>query len=249
MSEITSIDPIIKVSNLNVFYQNAQVLHKVSFSINKGDYVGLVGPNGAGKTTLVKALLGLTDSVSDGIFFASDKVGYVQQKIALNDQKFPSSVFEIARSGLLSTKKFPRIFTRSDNKKTEAILDELGILGLQHKMIGKLSGGQLQKVLLARALINHPDILFLDEPTTALDPQSRETFYQLLKKINEQKGVTIILVSHDMGSIGLYASKLLVIDRRLVFLGSMKEFCESEKMTEIFGYQSQHVYCRRHDHE
>ena len=238
---------ILKVDNLIVKYQSYEVLSDITFSIDKGDYVAVAGPNGAGKTTLIRALLGLIDSTEGKIAFDSSKIGYLQQKVSLAESKFPASVEEIIKTGLMINKKFPKIFTKSDKEKTDEIMNKTGITALKNKLIGKLSGGELQKVLLARALISNPEILFLDEPTTALDPFSREKFYQLLKDLNERMHITILLVSHDIGSVGKYAKKMLYIDRTLIFFDTFAEFCKSSDMTKYFGDLSQHFICQRHN--
>lgn len=238
---------LLEVDKLKVKYHSYEVLRDISFSIEKGDYVAVVGPNGAGKTTLIRALLGLIDNTEGTITFDSSKIGYLQQKISLGESKFPASVEEIIKTGLMIQKKFPKIFTKSDNEKIDEILHRIGIADLRNKLIGKLSGGELQKVLLARALISKPEILFLDEPTTALDPLSREKFYLLLKELNEQTNITILLVSHDIGTVGKYAKKMLYIDRTLVFFDTFDEFCKSSDMTKYFGSLTQHAICQRHN--
>lgn len=237
---------IIRVDNLTVQYENTVVLQDISFAVELGDYIAVVGPNGAGKTTLVKTMLGIVEKSGGSVFFKSDRTGYLQQKVSLNDPKFPANVREIVQSGLLANKKFPKIYTGEDHRKTESMIDRLGIRGLAKKLVGKLSGGELQKVLLARALIGEPEVLFLDEPTTALDPNSREAFYRLLQDLNEQSHITILLISHDIGSVGRYAKKMLYIDQSVVFYGTFGEFCSSPDITRYFGEASQHLFCGRH---
>jgi zinc transport system ATP-binding protein len=118
-------------------------------------------------------------------------------------------------------------------------MDEiLGVTDLKGRLIGRLSGGQQQRILLARALVHRPQVLILDEPTVALDPLSREAFYSTLRKLNRENGVTILLVSHDIGSVGEYASKLMYLDRRMVFYGTFEEFCVSREMSGYFGRAS-----------
>ncbi|HSR37242.1 MAG TPA: ATP-binding cassette domain-containing protein, partial [Desulfurivibrionaceae bacterium] len=109
-----------------------------------------------------------------------------------------------------------------------------------------LSGGQQQRVLLARALVGNPELLIMDEPTTALDPETRENFYALLQQLNDETGTTVILVTHDTGSIGRYASRLLYLDKRVIFDGTFDDFCCSPEMTRFFGEHSQHLICQRH---
>jgi zinc transport system ATP-binding protein len=123
----------------------------------------------------------------------------------------------------------------------------MDIGALRDKKIGELSGGQQQRVIIARALINEPELLILDEPTTAVDPETREKFFAVLDDLNRNKNTTVILITHDTGSAGKYASKLLYFDRAVVFYGTFKDFCESPNMARYFGAYSQHLICHRHD--
>lgn len=238
----------IEVRNLSVAYNNSNVLKDISFNINEGDYIGIVGPNGAGKSTLIKALLNLVKESSGEIVYHIDKkfLGYLPQITETSHKMFPASVFEVISTGLLLKKSFPKLITKEDKKKVEESLRLLNIEELKNKKIGDLSGGQQQRVLLARALVSNPKLLILDEPTSALDPKIRNEFYELLKELNETLKVTIVLISHDIGTIGKYASRLIYLDKTLVFDGTFDEFCHSTDMTEYFGYFSQHQICWRH---
>jgi len=214
------------VDSVSVRYGNHIVLDQVSFIIQKGDYIGLVGANGSGKTSLVKALLGLV-SLDHGVVKYENpnmKKGYLPQIALTNDSLFPAEVNEIVGIGLLSNKRRPKIITKSDKVQIDQILERLNILDLKHKRIGDLSGGQQQRVLLARAMVNQPELLILDEPTSALDPRVREDFYQLIHEINTIDGTTILLVSHDLGSVQKYARKMLVLDREVVFFDDVSQF-------------------------
>lgn len=242
---------IISVSNLKMRYGKHEVLSDISFNVERGDYIGVVGPNGSGKTTLMKALLGLLSPYEGTIEFDNELkekgfIGYLPQKQASNDRLFPAKVKEIVSTGLLVYKKNPKIITKSDYEKIEQIMEKLKITDLKDKKIGNLSGGQQQRVLLARAMVSSPMVLILDEPTSALDPQIREEFYTLIDALNKEDGVTIMIVSHDVSSIGKYTKKMLYLDRKLVFFGTYKEFCESKDMTDYFGFLGQHQFCWRH---
>ncbi len=238
----------IEVKNLSVSYGNSEVLKNISFSINEGDYIGIVGPNGAGKSTLIKALLNLVTENTGEVNYYVDKkfIGYLPQITEASHKMFPASVFEVISTGLLLRKSFPKLITKEDKKKVEESLKLLNIEDLSHKKIGDLSGGQQQRVLLARALVSNPKLLILDEPTSALDPKIRNEFYELLKELNETLKVTIVLISHDIGTIGKYASRLIYLDKTLIFDGTFDEFCHSNDMTEYFGHLSQHQICWRH---
>ena len=214
------------VDAVSVRYGSHTVLDQVSFIIQKGDYIGLVGANGSGKTSLVKALLGLVPLDHGTVKFKNPnmKKGYLPQIALTNDSLFPAEVNEIVGIGLLSKKKRPKIITKADKIQIDDILERLKITDLKHKRIGDLSGGQQQRVLLARAMVNKPELLILDEPTSALDPRVREDFYALIHEINTVDGTTVLLVSHDLGSVQKYARKMLVLDREVVFFDEVSLF-------------------------
>jgi zinc transport system ATP-binding protein len=215
-----------------------------------------VGPNGSGKSTLIKLILGLLQpnkglislferNVAD--FEDWRKVGYLPQKINAFNPHFPATVKEIVSLGLLSTKSYPRRITKSDDKVISSALELLGIHDIRNELIGELSGGQQQRALIARALVSEPELIILDEPTTALDPEVRERFFAILKDLNEKKLVTLIIITHDIGTIGKYASQLLYLDKKIIFYGGFDDFCASSEMANYFGEYSQHVICHRHD--
>lgn len=244
---------LIEIRDLSAQYHGVEALKRISFGIDTGDYVGLAGPNGSGKTTLVKAILGLVpfkgtinfQSKSLQEFVTTKHIGYLPQKMSFLDQRFPATAREVVVSGVLCCKKFPKYLNRDDYKAAFRAMEILGVADLADRLIGRLSGGQQQRVLLARALVHNPRFLIMDEPTEALDPQSREAFYLTVEKLNKENGVTILLVSHDVVSIGKYASKLIYLDRELVFYGTFEEFCKSSKMTYYFG-AGQHIIYDRH---
>lgn len=244
---------IIEVKNLSVKYGGIEVLSDVSFDIDEGDYVGIIGPNGSGKTTLVRALLGLAPFEGKVVFWGKSfsefslrrRIGYLPQKMSSLDQRFPATAKEIVASGLFCAKKFPKRLTRQDDEAVERTMELLGIAGLRDRPIGKISGGEQQRVLLARSLVHSPEVLIFDEPTVALDPQSRDIFYEVVNQLNREKKVTAFLVSHDVATVGKYTSKLLYLDRQMIFFGTPDEFCKSPRMTGYFG-AGQHIICHRH---
>lgn len=247
---------VLSVENLYFRYNSRDVLSDITFSISTGDYIGLVGPNGSGKTTLIKIVLGLLKPHSGKITLFGDdtnvfsgwhKIGYLPQKISTLNPRFPATVSEVVAMGLLSKKSFPKHMNRSDDTTVDSILDLLDITNLRNKPIGELSGGQQQRVLVARALVNNPEFLILDEPTDALDPEMRDRFFGLMDELNKKKHVTIVIVTHDMGNIGKYTSKLLYIDKKIIFYGSFEDFCKSSEITQFFGEFSQHIICHRHN--
>lgn len=247
---------VLSVEGLSFRYNSTEILRDISFQLGAGDYVGVVGPNGSGKSTLIRLILGLL-SPSKGMitlfgcglseFKSWSRVGYLPQKINSFNPHFPATVKEIVSLGLLSKKTYPRRITRQDEKAINKALELADILDIRGELIGELSGGQQQRTLIARALVSEPDLLILDEPTTALDPEAREKFFGTLKDLNENKGITIIIITHDMGTIGKYATRLLYLDKKLIFYGGFDDFCVSREMATYFGEYSQHVICHRHD--
>lgn len=246
---------VVNISDLSCSYNGMEVLSGISFRIAAGDYVGIVGPNGSGKSTLVRTILGLMNADSGkvtlfgsplGTFSEWHRLGYLPQRIKLFNPNFPGTVEEIVKLGLLTEgRETPQ---PAVNKK-EAIGRALGMMGISHlkkRLIGDLSGGQQQRVLLARAMVNRPEILILDEPTTALDPETREHFYSLVEEVNRSEGTTVILVTHDTWSIGKYAKRFLYVDKKIIFDGSFDDFCRSDEMTAFFGEHAQHLICHRH---
>lgn len=251
-------EPVIAVNDITVQYQKNDALSHISFDVGKNDYIAIVGPNGSGKTTLVRTILGLTKSLSGTVtifgeplatFSSWEKIGYLPQKLAVFNTQFPATVKEIVALGTISLKKPPRKISREKIKLVDDVLELFDIKDIQHKLIGELSGGQQQRVLLARATVNKPELLILDEPTTALDPESREKFFGLLQKFHAAKSITIVLVTHDIGNIGKYASRMLYIDKKIIFYGNFDEFCMSQDITAYFGEYSQHLICHRHHGE
>lgn len=245
---------VISVKDLTFKYDSKTVLNKVSFSMLPGDYVGLVGPNGSGKSTLVRLILGLekpaVGTVSlfgrpTGLFSQWEKVGYLPQKTGAFSRFFPATVQEVVALGLV-----PRKRTALNSHRKDAIenaMELMNIVDIKSKLIGELSGGQQQRVLLARALVKEPELLILDEPTIAIDPEVREKFSQIIMDLNRLRRVTVLLVTHDTASIGKYAKKLLYLEGEIIFYGGFDEFCLSPEMTRVFGVFSQHLICHRHE--
>lgn len=242
---------IVKVDKLSLSFQGREVLKNISFELQQSDYLALAGPNGAGKTTLIRAILGLEDPSAGRVelfsqslkdFKDHDRLAYLPQKHEYNPL-FPATVLELIASGLVKAKKMSKAEIK---EQSLAILAELGLESRANILFSRLSGGQQQRVLLGRALIRKPQLLILDEPTTALDPQIREKFFAILKKYNEEKGTAIIMVTHDTAEIGRYAKKLAYLDERLRFFGPFADFCHSKDMKQYFGDFAQHVICHQH---
>jgi zinc transport system ATP-binding protein len=209
---------LIKIRNLKIAYNHKTVLEDVNLDIDEHDFIGVIGPNGGGKTTLLKAILELVPIVSGEIIFSEgmknrgSDIGYLSQ-INKFDPKFPITVFDVVRSGVSTQKSWLQTFSRVENKKTEAILDEVGISYLAKRPIGELSGGQMQRVFLCRAIVSDPKLLILDEPDTYVDNKFEMELYQMLKVLN--KRMAIILVSHDVGTICTHVKSIACVNRTL----------------------------------
>jgi len=240
---------LLEVKDVSVHYGKMIALEHVNFSLGYHDYLAIVGPNGSGKTTLMRALLGLTDIASGAFIFCDDitknEIGYLPQKGFNHDKHFPASVYEIIQTGLDKN----ALKQKNVHEEIVQLSRKLGIEDLLKKRIGYLSGGQQQRVMLARALINHPKLLILDEPTSALDPTIREEFYQLIKKLHQEENVSIILISHDLNSVSLYATHILYLDQHVVFYGPSTDLCQSEELMYQIGPQATAALCKVENHE
>ena len=206
--------PIIEIKNLAAGYDGRTVLHDINLNIYERDFLGIIGPNGGGKTTLIKCILGLLKPTAGEINFHAPteasshsqlstsnlplSLGYLPQYNTI-DRKFPISVEEVILSGLSIQKSLTSRFTPEQREKGKHIIARMGLEGLEHRSIGQLSGGQLQRALLGRAIISDPSVLILDEPSTYIDKRFEARLYELLAEINKE--CAIILVSHDIGTV------------------------------------------------
>ncbi len=229
---------VLECHNVSMSYGKNTVLNNLSFSINAGDYLCIVGENGAGKSTLLKGLLGLKKP-SQGHFCSSDglkstDIGYLpQQSPAQKD--FPASVMEVVLSGTLNSHKFSPFYTKADKNRANEMIKTLGVEDIKDECYRELSGGQQQRVLLARALCAAKKVILLDEPTTGLDPLMTKDFYKLISQINIERGITVIMVSHDINSAVNEASHILYLGNNSHFFGTAQEYRESELGKKFLG--------------
>ena len=187
---------IIKLEGVCFSYGHNRIFDEINLEINRGEYVGIIGKNGSGKSTLLKLILGQLKPICGEIIKEKLKIGYVEQVTINSENNFPASVYEIVMLGLYKEIGF---FKFPNKEQKEKVLETLKSVGLEHlskKQISKLSGGEQQKVMLAKALVNNPDLIILDEPTTAVDSESENNFFTVLKQLNED-GKTIVIVTHD----------------------------------------------------
>lgn len=199
---------LLELSGISAGYDRQVVIRDIDFTLCENDFVGIIGPNGGGKTTLLKVMLGLIRPYAGEIRYHAPKqalFGYLPQNNPV-DKRFPISVEEVVLSGLMSEKGLLGSYTREDRKKVEAILDSYGMGNYRKALIGELSGGQMQRVYLCRAVISSPRILMLDEPSTYVDSQFEKEFYAILEELN--KRMCIVMVSHDLGMISSYVKTI-----------------------------------------
>ncbi|OEF99377.1 hypothetical protein BHF71_01965 [Vulcanibacillus modesticaldus] len=209
-------EKVVEIKNLTFRYDNRIILKDINLTINKGEFFGLIGPNGSGKSTLLKLILGLLKlQQGEIILFGKgrdvcqdwDKIGYVSQKANSFNTGFPATVFEVVSMGLIGQKRLFRRLNREDRERVLEVIRLVGLFDLEKRNIGKLSGGQQQRVFIARALVKKPQLLILDEPTVGIDSESTRKFFYLLEKLNKEMGITIIMVSHDIGILNKYVTR------------------------------------------
>ncbi len=209
--------PLIQIENLTLGYDKEPVLRNVYLELFDNDFLGVIGPNGGGKTTLLKAILGLLKPMKGTIVFRQDiagkkrPIGYLPQ-VKHIDRNFPITVFDVVRSGSLMQQR-SKITASELKRKVEELLSEMGIINIRNRAIGELSGGQMQRVFLCRALLSDPRILILDEPDTFVDNRFEGELYEKLRILNHT--MAIILVSHDMGTISSYVKTIACVNGEL----------------------------------
>ena len=198
-------NPIIQISDLNAAYEEKTVLSHVDLTVYERDFLGIIGPNGGGKTTLIKSILGLHQPQKGKIHFYKNgkevpeiNMGYLPQYNNI-DKKFPISVYEVILSGLSKQKSIFQRYSNEQHELVRQMIIQMGLEGMDKRAIGELSGGQLQRALLGRALVSNPEVIILDEPNTYIDKRFEAKLYSLLEEINKERA--IILVSHDIGTI------------------------------------------------
>ena len=229
---------ILTVRGLHASIEGKEILRGIDFTVNAGEVHAIMGPNGSGKSTLVKGLLHLknpsTGSITTGDGLHPSEIGYLPQQTAAQ-KDFPASVWEVVLSGRQNHPHFPPFYTKADKEDALRNMELLDLLPLKKRCYRDLSGGQQQRVLLARALCATKKLLLLDEPVTGLDPVMTNEMYQLIRRINREQNVTIIMVSHDIRNILPDATHILQLDQKQVFFGPMDEYLKTEAGKQFLG--------------
>ena len=240
-------NPVVELRGVSFAYDGPPILEAVDLAIEKGEFLGVVGPNGGGKTTLLKLILGLLEPIRGRVLVMGrppsegrSVIGYVPQYAAFR-RDFPISVEEAVLLGRLGIAPLIGGYRRRDREAARQAMTETGVLGFCKRPLGELSGGELQRVLIARALVSSPEILLLDEPTANVDLRFEMDIFELLKELNRR--ATIIVVSHEIGFISKYVTRVACLNRTLL--------CHTT--SEINGKMIQELYGRpvrmvRHDH-
>jgi zinc transport system ATP-binding protein len=208
---------LLEMQSLSASYDANIVLQEINFIVNENDFIGVIGPNGGGKTTLLKLILGLIKPLKGRIVFNfdlinSNSIGYLPQ-ISTGDANYPVTVTDVILSGLMIRKKILSRMSASDKKRALEIAAELGLSGMENSSLSELSGGQLQRVFLGRAIIGNPKLLLLDEPGNFVDSTFENDFYEKLKELN--KRMAILMVSHDIGIISSHVKSYACVNKEL----------------------------------
>lgn len=208
---------ILEMKSVSASYGEATVLEDVNFRVNERDFIGVIGPNGGGKTTLLKVILGLLRPVKGELVFNpgvlnGSRIGYLPQ-ISTADVNYPVTVKDIVLSGLMIGKGIFSRMTAADRKKADEVIEQLGLRGMAGSTVNELSGGQMQRVYLGRAIIGDPKLLLLDEPGNFVDSSFEKDFYEKLKELNDR--MAILMVSHDVGTISAHIKSFACVNRSL----------------------------------
>jgi zinc transport system ATP-binding protein len=258
---------VLEVSNVSIRYNGQLAVEKINFDVNEGDLLGIVGPNGAGKTTLFRAIIGLQNYTGAIKLFRNEGknyypllplIGYVSQKVNF-EQNFPATVQEVITMGLLPEKKLQEAAKlvqnsgsnwkktkKKDSDKVFESLKTVGLESLKDRRIGELSGGELQRVFIAKALVKDPILLILDEPVTGVDVDTQNKFYNLLRKINSENKITIVWSSHDLEAISKLANRVACMNRKLFFHGQKEEFFSNKELLKTYAESAMQMHM--HDH-
>lgn len=228
--------PLLDVNNITARYGNLTIIEDITFSLTAGDIAMIIGPNGSGKTTLLKTILGLVPRASGTATIAGHDthmgcrdVGYVPQRFSF-DTTFPITVEEFLKLAVW--------YQRDRSKIMQAIKKSLAVVGMANQvrqMLGTLSGGQLQRVLIARAILHQPKLLVLDEPAAGIDITGESNFYELIKRLRQELNMTVLMVSHDIDAVFQYATQVLCLNKKLLCFGAPRSVLDHQTFHKLYG--------------
>jgi len=235
---------VVEAKKLSFKYDKLPILEDVNLSIYNGDFMGIVGPNGSAKSTLVKLLLGILKPQQGEVYLMGKsidkfkewhKIGYISQRVRNFNNSFPATVEEIIAANLYHEMGFLKFIRKKHMEKIEEVLRFVDMVDYKDRLIGTLSGGQQQRIFIARTLISNPEIIFMDEPLVGVDIDSQERFFSLMEKLNKNLGITLIMVSHDLGVIREHTNRVACIGEQRVFVHSSKDFNEEDYIKSVYG--------------
>ena len=229
---------LLKCEHVDFGYENQDAVIDVSLEVSTGDYICIVGENGSGKSTLMKGILGLLKPTEGKIEISEELkkagIGYLPQQTAAQ-KDFPATVFEVVISGCLGKRGNRPFYSPKEKQTALSNLERLGIADLKKSCFRDLSGGQKQRALIARALCATDKLLILDEPITGLDPSAIQDFYNIIRKLNRDEQVAILMVSHDMANIVRQAGKILHLQQKALFWGTVQDYLKSGIGNQFLG--------------
>jgi zinc transport system ATP-binding protein len=238
-------EPIVELNDVGVEYPGGvRALEHITLEIRRGDFLGLIGPNGAGKSTLLNVMLGLVKPNTGYVRLFGEaisprnlrKIGYVPQIPYSKESNFPSTVYETVLMGRITHSMSLPWFGKEDHIRVEEALRRLEIEDIRDRKIGKLSGGQTQRVFTAKALVGDPEILIFDEPTSGVDVEAKKEFYSILEQLNRDLGITTVLSIHDLGVVTRLARTIVCINRTLYFDGLTSRFDANAILPKAYNY-------------
>lgn len=231
-------NPFIVCEHVDFGYENHDAAVDLNLEICPGDYLCVVGENGSGKSTFIKGLLGLLKPTGGTLYVSEELrrggIGYLPQQTAAQ-KDFPATVYEVVLSGTLSRRGNRPFYSGAEKRIAISNMERLGIAGLRGKCYRELSGGQQQRALIARALCATDRMLILDEPITGLDPAATQEFYQLIRRLNRDENITIVMVSHDIRNAINHADHILHMQQKVLFYGTAEEYLGSRAGEEFLG--------------
>lgn len=242
--------PVIELQGVSYKYGDRYAVSDINLTVREGEFLGIIGANGAGKSTTLKLMIGLLRPTHGKVslfgqplshFRDWNKIGYISQKASSFNTQFPATVREVVETGLVGQKGIWWFKRADNNRKVLEALDLVGMLDYKDRRIGELSGGQQQRVFIARAIVKDPRLLLLDEPVEGVDVEAQAQFYELLEKLNKEHGLTLVMVSHDIGTISKKVGTLACINTTLHYHGEPEAFLEGD-LSNAYGHDVQLVH-------